>query len=98
MAKYTDESNITFNNAVAGDPMPKITNGMNDYTDLDAGVNPLVNAIEIDWNEAQLGTYIVKTTGELWGLALFSFSSPKTARPTIILTIFSFVGLISELI
>ena len=65
MAKYTDESNITFNNAVAGDPMPKITNGMNDYTDLDAGVNPLVNAIEIDWNEAQLGTYIVKTTGEL---------------------------------
>ena len=65
MGKYTDESNITFNNAVAGDPMPKIINGMNDYTDLEAGVNPLINAIEIDWNEAQLGTYIIKTTGEL---------------------------------
>lgn len=54
MAKYTDESNITFNNAVAGDPMPKITNGMNDYTDLEAGVNPLVNAVEIDWNGAAI--------------------------------------------
>ena len=65
MGKYTDESNITFNNAVAGDPMPKIINGMNDYTDLEAGVNPLINAIEIDWNGAQLGTTTINTTGEL---------------------------------
>ena len=65
MAKYTDENNIIFNNAVAGDPMPKIINGMNDYTDLEAGVNPLINAIEIDWNGAQLGDKEINTTGEL---------------------------------
>ena len=54
MAKYTDESNITFNSAVAGIPLGKISNDMNDYTDLEAGVNPLINAIEIDWNGAAI--------------------------------------------
>ena len=65
MAQYTDDNGIKYNNAVAGAPMPKIINQSNDYTDLEAGVIPIINAIEIDWNEAQLGTYIVKTTGEL---------------------------------
>ena len=65
MAKYTDESNITFNNAVAGGAMPKISNQNNDYTDLEAGVTPVINAIEIDWNGAQLGDKEINTTGEL---------------------------------
>ena len=29
------------------------------------GVIPFVNAVEIDWNEAQLGTTTINTTGEL---------------------------------
>ena len=54
MAKYTDESNITFNNVVAAAPMPKIYNQSNDYNDLEAGVNAVINAIEIDWNGAAI--------------------------------------------
>lgn len=71
MAKYTDESNITFNSAAAAGGSPKITNRFNDYTDLESGVEPIINAIEIDWNGADMGNLttgeklIINTTGQL---------------------------------
>ena len=29
------------------------------------GIEPFVNAVEIDWNGANLGSYIINTTGQL---------------------------------
>lgn len=54
MAQYTDNNGIKYNNVIEGAPMPKINNITTDYTDLEAGITPVVNAIEIDWNGAQL--------------------------------------------
>ena len=65
MSQYTDENGIKYNNATIGSGMPKITNRFNDYDDLEAGIEPVINAIEIDWNSANLGSYIINTTGQL---------------------------------
>jgi len=79
MAKYSYTNNgITFNN-LESNPSPKKTiNGklfstLNDfeYANED-GIKPVVNAVEIDWNGAQLvlpqilgGNRTINTTGEL---------------------------------
>ena len=65
MSQYTDENGIKYNNATIGSGMPKITNRFNDYDDLEAGIEPVINAVEIDWNGAQLGDKEINTTGEL---------------------------------
>ena len=78
MAQYTDNNGIKYNNVIEGAPMPKITNQSNDYNDLDAGVAYTVNAIEIDWNGANLGSYIINTTGQL--LSYMSTISEKIAN------------------
>ena len=78
MAQYTDNNGIKYNNAIGGAPMPKINNQSNDYTDLEAGVAYIVNAIEIDWNGANLGSYIINTTGQL--LSYMSTISEKIAN------------------
>lgn len=37
-----------------------------EYTSLKRGdITPLINAVEIDWNNAYLGSYIINTTGQL---------------------------------
>jgi len=62
MAKYSyiDKTGIIFNN-LDSDPSPKfsiggkIFNGQNDfkYANED-GIKPVINAVEIDWNGAQI--------------------------------------------
>ena len=69
MAISYTSNNITFNDVKQ---VPYQWNGMNgrkengdfEYADED-GVQPFVNAVEIDWNGAQLGTTTINTTGEL---------------------------------
>ena len=69
MAISYTSNNITFNDVKQ---VPYQWNGMNgrkengdfEYAEED-GVQPFVNAVEIDWNGAQLGTTTINTTGEL---------------------------------
>ncbi len=78
MAKYSYTNNgITFDN-LDSNPSPKLSipgklvSNQNDfeYANED-GIKPVVNAVEIDWNGAELsylpaqGTQIVNTTGDL---------------------------------
>ena len=68
MAKYsyTDENSITFNN-LDSNPSPKLTipgkivNAQNDfeYANED-GIKPVVNAVEIDWNNANIADAITE--------------------------------------
>ena len=65
---YTS-NNITFNDVKQtsmgwGALMGRTANG--DFSDAeDDGVEPFVNAVEIDWNGAKLGTTTINTTGQL---------------------------------
>ena len=69
MAISYTSNNITFNDVKQ---VPYQWNGMNgrkengdfEYAEED-GVQPFVNAVEIDWNGAQLGDKEINTTGEL---------------------------------
>ena len=62
MGQYTDStSNIIYNNVTGGTKVSKLTNGSTDLELED--IVPVVNAIEIDWNAANLGSYIINTTG-----------------------------------
>ena len=74
MAKYSYINNgVTFSN-LDSNPSPKKTiNGklfstLNDfeYANED-GIKPIINAVEIDWNGAELdnGNTVINTTGEL---------------------------------
>ena len=79
MAKYsyTDSNGITFNNLDSNpSPKKKITGKLfstqNDLSAPEQGIDPVVNAVEIDWNGAQFpsttpaeapGT--INTTGDL---------------------------------
>ena len=69
MAISYASNNITFNDVKQ---VPYQWNGMNgrkengdfEYAQED-GVKYFVNAVDIDWNGAQLGTTTINTTGEL---------------------------------
>ena len=64
MAQYTDTvNNIVYNNVSSGTKVSKLTNGATDLELED--IVPVVNAVEIDWNGAQLGDKEINTTGEL---------------------------------
>ena len=79
MAKYVDKnSNITFNSVPTSNFMqvgqllshPDLSGATDaDLADIAAengGQLPsTVNAVEIDWNGANLGSYIINTTGQL---------------------------------
>ena len=81
MAKYTytDPNDILFNN-LDSNPSPKFSiggklfSGQNDFAHPEYGIDPVVNAVEIDWNGAQLSlpselnlgtTITINTTGQL---------------------------------
>ena len=63
MAQYTDNSNIIYNNVTKGKGIAKISHSNTDFDDEIVG--KVVNAVEIDWNGAQLGDKEINTTGEL---------------------------------
>ena len=83
MAKYSyTESGITFNN-LDSNPSPfkfipgKIIYNENDFEFANEdGIKPVVNAVEIDWNGAELsylpaqGTKVVNTTGDLLSILI----------------------------
>ena len=87
MAKYTytDSTGIVFNNLISN-PSPKkdvpgkLVSNQNDfeYANED-GIEPVVNAVEIDWNEAQIstpnGTETVNTSGEMLSLVQRALNS-----------------------
>ena len=61
MAKYsyTDANGITFNNLDSNPSPKKSINGklfytQNDFAHPEYGIDPVVNAVEIDWNGAEL--------------------------------------------
>ena len=74
---YTDNNGITFNNLESNPSTKKKINGkifftQNDLSAPEQGIDPVVNAVEIDWNGAQFpsttpaeapGT--INTTGDL---------------------------------
>ena len=78
MAKYsyTDNNGITFSN-LDSNPSPKksidgkLFFGQNDFSHTEWGIDPVVNAVEIDWNGAQVqlnGDSLdrtINTTGDL---------------------------------
>ena len=69
MAISYTSNNITFNDVKQ---VPYQWNGMNgrkengdfEYAEED-GVKYFINAVEIDWNAANLGSYIINTTAQL---------------------------------
>ena len=63
MAQYTDASNIIYSNVSKGKGIAKISHSNTDFEDEIVG--KVVNAVEIDWNGAQLGDKEINTTGEL---------------------------------
>ena len=79
MAKYIDKNgNITFNSVPTSNFMgvgllvshPDLSNASDaelaDIAEDNGGRLPSkVNAVEIDWNAANLGSYIINTTGQL---------------------------------
>ena len=69
MASFNDkDTNVLFSNVSVGTALGgKYYNGNNgDFSDAATdGVEPFVNAVEIDWNGANLGSYIINTTGQL---------------------------------
>ena len=64
MGIYEDTTNnIKYNNVSTGVGFSKISHK---NTDLELeDIVPVVNAVEIDWNGAQLGDKEINTTGEL---------------------------------
>ena len=64
MGIYEDTTNnIKYDNVSKGVGFSKISNNRTDF-ELD-DIVPVVNAVEIDWNGAQLGDKEINTTGEL---------------------------------
>ena len=64
---YTNNG-ITFSTITVGSQLEdKYSNGNNGDFSMASmlGVQPFVNAVEIDWNGAQLGDKEINTTGEL---------------------------------
>ena len=82
MGSFIDkETTILFSDVTVGSASGgKYYNGNNgNFSDAAVdGVEPFVNAVEIDWNGAHLGTYIIKTTGEL--LSYMSTISQKISN------------------
>lgn len=65
----TDPSGIKFNNLPSSGTKglnykPQYGNNEFEFVN-ELGVEPFVNAVEIDWNGAQLGDKEINTTGEL---------------------------------
>ena len=65
----TDPSGIKFNNLPSSGTKglnykPQYGNNEFEFVN-ELGVEPFVNAVEIDWNGANLGSYIINTTGQL---------------------------------
>ena len=85
MATTYTYNGITFSNVSKGVGLPNkygnATNGdftrenSNVYED---GIEPFVNAVEIDWNGANLGSYIINSTAQL--LSYMSTISEKIAK------------------
>lgn len=69
MGSFKDkDTNILFSDVTVGTALGgKYYNGNNgNFSDAATdGVETFVNAVEIDWNGAQLGTTTINTTGEL---------------------------------
>ena len=69
MGSFKDkDTNILFSDVTVGTALGgKYYNGNNgNFSDAATdGVETFVNAVEIDWNGAYLGEYIIKTTGQL---------------------------------
>ena len=82
MAISYTQNGITFDNITNGEgKLPsKYGNANNDDFSLVqySGIYPFVNAVEIDWNGANLGSYIINTTGQL--LSYMSIISEKIAN------------------
>lgn len=88
MSTYTNNG-ITFNDVTKGSGLPsKYGNSSNKFLSPTANVQPFVNAVELDWNGANLGNeitdsanlttgeeIIIKTTGQL--LSYMSVISQK---------------------
>ena len=64
MSNYID-NNITFNNVKeATIPVGGVV-AVRDAQGVDPEYGGVVNAVDIDWNDANLGSYIITTTGQL---------------------------------
>ena len=60
------QNEITFSNHSFGINLPgKYGNTDPDDFEITGEFEPFVNAVEIDWNGANLGSYIINTTGQL---------------------------------
>ena len=61
-----NQNEISFGNVEKGTGMTgKFGNSSNKFLSSTANVQPFINAVEIDWNGAQLGDKEINTTGEL---------------------------------
>ena len=85
MATSYTSNGINFSNITPGFGLPmKYGNDQNgDFTSENSnideyGIEPFVNAVEIDWNGANLGSYIINSTAQL--LSYMSTISEKIAN------------------
>lgn len=61
-----NQNEILFGSVEKGTGLPsKYGHSGNKFLSSTANVQPFINAVEIDWNGAQLGTTTINTTGEL---------------------------------
>ena len=60
------QDGIDFNNVYANSmPVSSIIGKTNSYTTGGSSQYPIINAVDIDWNNAKLGETIIETTGQL---------------------------------
>ena len=79
------QNEITFSNFTFGIDKPgKFGNTNETDYEFTGEFEPFVNAVEIDWNGANLGSYIINTTGQL--LSYMSNISQKIENLENILT------------